>query len=111
MILRVWRARAVAERAELYPRHLTETVLPQLRTMPGFIGANLLKREHGREVEFVVETMWESMQAIERFAGLHPSMAVVEPAARAALISFDTVVSHYEIIYTTLPIESDDTGT
>jgi hypothetical protein len=49
-------------------------------------------------VEFVVQTYWESMQAIAQFAGPNPEVAVVEPAARAALSSFDHIVLHYEVV-------------
>lgn len=51
-----------------------------------------LRRVDGHEIEFVVQTYWESMQAIEEFAGPRPRIAVVEPAARAALSSLDAMV-------------------
>ena len=38
------------------------------------------------------------MQAIAQFAGPNPELAVVDPAARAALSSFDHTVLHYEVI-------------
>jgi heme-degrading monooxygenase HmoA len=98
MIVRVWRCRALASRADVYPRHLADAVLPRLRALPGFRGAKLLRRTVGDETEFVVETFWDSMDAIERFAGSTPDVAVVEPEARSALVAFDTTVRHYDVV-------------
>ena len=43
-------------------------------------------------------TLWESMDAIRQFAGEQVDQAVVEPEARAVLRSFDTTVSHHEVL-------------
>jgi hypothetical protein len=50
------------------------------------------------EIEFLVLTLWESMEAIRAFAGDQPELAVVEPEARAALVRFDSTVAHYEVL-------------
>jgi heme-degrading monooxygenase HmoA len=102
MIVRSWRGRAVTERAHVYAEHLVDTVVPKLKALPGFCGFALLRRTDGQETEFLVQTYWESMQAIEEFAGPTPEIAVVEPAARNVLKSFDTTVSHYEVVAATL---------
>jgi heme-degrading monooxygenase HmoA len=96
MIVRTWHARVEANRADVYPKHLIQSVVPKLNALSGFRGATLLRRADGDEVEFVVQTTWDSMEAIEQFAGAAPHIAVVEPEAAAALASFDTTVTHYE---------------
>ena len=98
MIIREWRGRADAERAEAYPRHFREHVLPDLRRLPGFLGADLCRRRQGEQIEFLVLTRWQSMDAIRAFAGPDPERAVVEPGAVAALVEFDASVRHYEVI-------------
>ena len=95
MIVRTWRASAAKDRRELYPHHFTADVLPKLRGIPGFLGAYLLERETGAEVEFVVQTLWESADAVARFAGPRPEVAVVEPDAAAALERYDATVTHH----------------
>jgi hypothetical protein len=52
-------------------------------------------------VELVVLTLWESMEAVGKFAGVKPEKAVVEPEARAALTDFDETVTHFEIVHHT----------
>jgi heme-degrading monooxygenase HmoA len=98
MIMRMWRGREKKDSAGAYRRHLEESVFPRLRTLPGFMGASLLRREEGGEAEVLVMTRWASMSAVEAFAGPDPEKAVVEPEARAALASFDEVVTHHEIV-------------
>ena len=100
MIIREWRGRAVHQRADAYPKHFRERVLPELRKIPGFIGAHLCERQLGLsdKVEFLVLTRWESMDAIRSFAGAAVDKAVVEPAAVAALTDFDDTVRHYVVI-------------
>ena len=98
MIIRTWRARAAANRAHLYPRHFAEVVLPRLEALPGFAGAYLLRRNLADEVEFVVQTQWDSHDAIARFAGPTPDVAVVDSAAEATLSAYDATVSHYDVL-------------
>ena len=98
MIARSWRGYAARSSAQAYPEHLLETVRPKLEELSGFRGLYLLRRDQGDEVEFLVVTLWESMDAVRGFAGNHPEVAVVEPEARAALLRFDRSVRHYEVL-------------
>ena len=96
--MRSWRGYASASNAEAYPRHLLETVQPTLEALVGFRGVYLLTRREADEVEYLVLTLWDSMDAIRRFAGDEPNRAVVEPEARAVLLRFDAEVKHYQVL-------------
>jgi len=98
MVLREWRGRALAGNAEAYPAHFRAQVLPELRRLPGFLGATLGRRDVGGKIEFLVLTRWESMAAITAFAGSDPGRAVVEPGGVAALADFETKVAHHQVI-------------
>jgi len=98
MVIREWRGRASPSGAEAYPTHFREKVLPELRSLPGFVGAHLGQRQFGDKLEFLVLTRWQSMDAVRAFAGADVENAVVEPGAVAALIEYDTSVRHYEVI-------------
>jgi heme-degrading monooxygenase HmoA len=100
MIIREWRGRASPDRGDAYPRHFRISVLPELRTLPGFVGAHLSQRDLGGLVEFLVLTRWESLDAIRAFAGDDISRAVVEPGAVAALVEYDPFVQHYDVLET-----------
>ena len=98
MILRAWRGYAAATEPQAYPRHLLHSVRPKLERMAGFRGLYLLRHRGLEEIEFLVLTLWDSMEAVHAFAGDQPEVAVVEPEARAALVRFDDTVRHYEVL-------------
>ncbi|MHB8813078.1 MAG: antibiotic biosynthesis monooxygenase family protein [Steroidobacteraceae bacterium] len=106
----MWKGRATAVKAGDYARHVTEKVFPQIRSIPGHRGAYLLRRSVGNSIEFLVLTLWASMDAIRRFAGSEPDKAVVEPAARAVLSEFEEVVTHYELVAHTDEEAQQSTG-
>lgn len=99
MIARLWRGVANGGNADAYQRHVTGTVFPTLRDIPGHRGAYLLKRATGARTAFLAVTLWDSIEAIQLFAGADAEKAVVEPEARAALAEFDEFARHYEVAY------------
>ncbi len=98
MILRMWKARSTPKQAAAYIEHATKTVFPKVRNIKGHRGDYLLRRELEDGVELVVLTLWDSMEAVRRFAGYEPNKAVVEREARATLTSFDEYVTHFEVV-------------
>jgi heme-degrading monooxygenase HmoA len=98
MVVRAWRGYAAVADAQAYPRHLHQSVRPKLEQLRGFRGLYLLRHREVEEIEYLVLTLWESMEAVQAFAGPRPELAVVEPEARAALLRFDHTVRHYEVL-------------
>ena len=99
-IFRQWSGWARLDKAADYPTHFNTNVVPELESVSGFMGASLLKREHGNVVQYTVISRWKSMGAIKAFAGDDPSQAVVEPQAVAALARYENNVTHYEVVST-----------
>ena len=97
-----WHATATAEGADAYREHFTGTVLPDLQRIDGYRGAYLLRRDHDTHVRLQVLTLWDSLEAISSFAGANPENAVVEPAAHAALVSYDSTVTHHTVVVNTV---------
>jgi mannose-6-phosphate isomerase-like protein (cupin superfamily) len=98
MIARRWTARAKgSEEAEAYVSHFEGRVRPRLEATDGFLGATVERIEADDEIEFVVVTRWESINAIRAFASEDIDLAVVEPEARAVLSTFDSRVRHVEL--------------
>lgn len=94
----MWKARATKSGADEYIQHATKKVFPKIRGIEGHRGEYLLRRDLEDGVELVVLTLWESMEAVGRFAGTEADKAVVDPEARAVLTSFDEHVSHFEVV-------------
>jgi heme-degrading monooxygenase HmoA len=98
VISRQWRALAHRSEALRYIEHLRTETFPALKKMPGFIDASILSRPLGAGVEFLIETRWESLTAIARFAGADTEAAVVPPKVVAMMIEYDNRARHFEVI-------------
>jgi len=99
-ILRRWSARTTEAQLPKYLDHFSKNVLPELRRVPGYLGATVSLRRAEGEVEILVETNWRSLDSIRNFAGSDLEAAVVAPEAAALLTSFDRRVRHSEIVLT-----------
>jgi hypothetical protein len=97
MVVRFWTARTTQERFPAYLRHFNENVLPSLRAVDGFLEARVISQSDGMVVQFIAETLWSSMEAIDRFAGPDREAAVVADEALHLLTSFDRRVRHYQV--------------
>ena len=103
MIARHWRGIAKSGQADNYVHHLRTDTFPKLSRITGFIRAYILKREVHQGTEFLIVTAWESMEAIERFAGATADVAVVPDVVQAMMAEYDKYVSHYEVAETYVP--------
>ncbi len=92
----------MSENVPRYLQHLDRSVKPALTALPGFIGLMVLERRIGQDAppisEVLVQTRWESLDAIRAFAGNDISGAVVEADAAALFADYDRRVLHYEVI-------------
>ena len=98
MIARLWRGWTAPENADAYEEFLRTKMFPSIHRVPGYLGADLLRRENGDEIAFVTITRFESLESVRAFAGEDYEQAVVEPEARTLLSRFDERSEHYEIV-------------
>jgi heme-degrading monooxygenase HmoA len=97
MVARHWRGWTKVEDADLYETLLNDKVLPGLRGIDGYRGGYVLRNDGAEETEFVVINLFESLDAVKRFAGPEYSVAVFEPEARALLCRIEPTAMHYEV--------------
>lgn len=97
MVVRFWSARTTQVRFPDYMKHFHLHVLPRLRAVDGFLEARLLSQSDGVVVKFIVETLWGSLEAIDRFTGGDREVAVVADEALHLLTSYDRHVLHYHM--------------
>jgi heme-degrading monooxygenase HmoA len=97
MIARLWSARTTKPQSTRYLEHFWQSVVPSLRTFDGYLSSSVLVRSHGDSVEILVTTVWQSLQAIDAFAGSDRETAVVASEAAALLTDYDRRVRHYEV--------------
>jgi heme-degrading monooxygenase HmoA len=51
-----------------------------------------------RGVEFLIVTTWESIEAIEHFAGRDSEIAVVPEKVQRMMLEYDRWARHYEVL-------------
>jgi antibiotic biosynthesis monooxygenase (ABM) superfamily enzyme len=98
VIARVWHGWTSPRNADAYEKFLRTKMFPSIHRVPGYVGADLLRRDAGDEIAFVTITRFESLESVRAFAGEDFEQAVVEPEARALLSRFDERSEHYEVV-------------
>jgi heme-degrading monooxygenase HmoA len=99
MIARIWRGATKAEDADSYLDFLHRTGFAEYRATPGNLGTLGLRRVAGGKAEWLLISLWESEEAIRRFAGDDISRAVFYPEDERFLVEKDEHVDHFEVVY------------
>jgi heme-degrading monooxygenase HmoA len=98
VIARTWRGAVRREDADAYAAYVRETGLSEYRATAGNRGAWILRRDLGELTEFVTLSFWDSLEAVEGFAGPDPERAVFYPEDDRFLVERDLHVTHYELL-------------
>ena len=104
MIARTWRGATKAQDAETYLDYLHRTGLSEYRKIEGNRGVLALRRVTDDRAEFLLVSLWDSEDAIRRFAGSDMEQAVFYPEDERFLIERDNHVNHYEVVFDTAPV-------
>lgn len=105
MISRIWHGWTSRENADAYQELLRTEIFVGItnRSIEGYQGIHLLRRDAGDEVEFVTIMWFDSLDAVKAFAGEDYEVAVVPPEARQLLSRFDGRSAHYQVIEGPVP--------
>jgi heme-degrading monooxygenase HmoA len=101
MIARTWRGATAAANAQAYLDYLHRTGLAEYRKTDGNRGVLALRRLVNDRAEFFLISLWDSEEAIRRFAGDDLERAVFYPEDERFLVDRDDHVSHYEVVFDT----------
>jgi hypothetical protein len=96
MITRLWRGWTTTDNADAYERFLLDGLFPSMRAIPGFRGADVLRRAEHHEVAFITLTRFDSVNAIRAFAGDDYETPVLEPQALALLSRYERRALHFD---------------
>lgn len=99
MICRSWHGWTTETNAAAYESLLRSEIFVGIlrREIPGFQAIDLLRRSVPEGVEFVTLMWFDSIEAVQRFAGSDYEVAVVPPEARQLLMHFDNQSTHYTV--------------
>jgi heme-degrading monooxygenase HmoA len=98
MIARAWHGITAEDRADAYHQYLLETGVPELRSTPGNKGVFVLRDIHDGKAEFLLISLWESWEAIRKFAGDPVNRARYYPRDAEFLYELEPEVTHYEVL-------------
>lgn len=87
----------MVEDADRYFEYLQETGVRAYMGTPGNAGVWVLRRTLGERVEFLLLSLWESMEAVRAFSS-DPEKAVFYPEDERYLVEFDRDVKHYDLL-------------
>ena len=99
MIGRIWHGYTTHANADAYEALLRSEIFIgiQDRLIDGYQSIQLFRRTLGDEVEFITIMWFDTIEAVQAFAGNDYETAVVPPKARELLARFDTRSQHYEV--------------
>lgn len=102
MISRVWHGWTNRDNADAYEELLRTEIFSNIakRSILGFRGIHLLRRDVDDGVEFVTIMWFDTLDAVRAFAGEEYEVAVVPPEARQLLSRFDELSAHYQVVET-----------
>ena len=98
MIARVWSGVTKAEDADEYLGYLHETGLAEYARTPGHRRTITMRRIADGRAEFVLVTLWDSLDAVRAFAGADLERAVFYPEDDRFLVARDDRVTHYGVV-------------
>jgi heme-degrading monooxygenase HmoA len=97
MIARIWKGAVRQGDGDDYARYMRETGVAAYAGTPGNRGVWMLRRDVDDRTEFVMFTLWDSLDAIKAFAGKDYEVAVFYPQDERFLIERDLRAAHYEV--------------
>jgi heme-degrading monooxygenase HmoA len=98
MIMREWRGRLPHEKVKAYFDYLETTGIPEYAATPGHLGTFVLLDRDGDAAEYTLLTLWESHEAIRRFAGNEISRARYYPMDSRYFLEMPEHVRHYDVV-------------
>ena len=98
MIARTWHGRVSAAKADAYEAVLHRTGLAEIAATPGNRGLVLLRRTEGGVTHFLLTSLWESEEAIQRFAGDDYARAHYYDEDDDFLLEREEFVTHHDVV-------------
>jgi heme-degrading monooxygenase HmoA len=106
MIMRIWRGVTKTSQSDDFFCYLMKTGVPWYRTLAGNRGVFILRRAKKEKSEFLLLSLWDSVDSIKRFAGPDIDKAIYNfPKDREYLLKLESQVAHYELLADIRPEE------
>jgi len=98
MIARIWHGVVPASQSDDYLQNQKENGIADYQSVEGNRGVFVLRRNEGERTHFLLLTLWDSLEAIVKFAGEDIQKARYYPDDKDYLIELEPNVMHYEVV-------------
>lgn len=99
MYLRVWHGVVPRRLADEYESFLVERAVPDYGGVPGLRKMYFSRRDEGGVTHFLLVTVWDSLESMERFTGGDPGVAKYYPEDEKYLLEKEERVQIYRVFY------------
>lgn len=97
MIARIWRGAVRQDDRDAYTEYMQQTGVAEYERTPGNRGVWMLRRDVDDRTEFVMFTLWDSLDAVKAFAGEQYEHAVFYPEDDRFLVDRDLTSTHFDV--------------
>ena len=97
MIARIWKGAVRRTDADAYAAYMRETGVPGYARTQGNRGVWMLRRDKSDRTEFLMFTLWDSIEAVKAFAGADYETAVFYPEDDRFLVERSLTAEHYDV--------------
>ena len=97
MIARSWEGAVRAKDADEYLAYLERTGFDGFRATPGNRGFFALRRIDGERCDYLILSLWDSLDAVKAFAGEDYETAVFYPEDDRFLVARDDTCRHFDV--------------
>jgi heme-degrading monooxygenase HmoA len=99
MIMRIWHGTTARANGDSFFRYVLETGVPWYCSLEGNLGVMVLRKDEAETCEFMLLSLWNSLEEVRKFAGPDPDRAIYNFAKdRELLLELEPTVAHYQIL-------------
>lgn len=98
MIARTWAGAVRMRDGDAYADYMRQTGIAAYAATPGNRGVLMLRHDTDDRSEFLMVTLWDSVEAVKAFAGDDYERAVFYPEDERYLVVRDLRATHYDVV-------------
>ena len=97
--MRTWHGEVPLDKADAYEDFMIERAAPDYGSVEGLQQTFFQRRDEGDVAHFLLVTLWDSMEAMKRFAGDRPEIAKYYPEDDGFLVTKEAHSTIYRTFY------------
>ena len=98
-IMRLWHGKVAIEKAVEYENFMISRAAPDYSSVDGLLKLYFQRRNEKETAHFLLVTIWDSMESVEKFAGENPEKAKYYPEDDSFLLEKEETSALYEVFY------------